>query len=68
MTKKKSMSTNKIYIDPKNKGTFTAWCKRQGYGGVTEKCIQKGKRSKNPTTRKRATFAYNSRHKFNKKK
>ena len=61
MTKKKSMSTNKIYIDPKNKGTFTAWCKRQGYGGVTEKCIQKGKRSKNPTTRKRATFAGSAR-------
>ena len=39
------------------KGAFTAWCKSQGFGGVTAACIAKGKKSKNPTTRKRATLA-----------
>ena len=38
-------------------GTFTAWCKRQGFDGVTEECIAKGLASKDPTTRKRANFA-----------
>jgi len=26
----------------KNPGSFTAWCKRQGYKGVTVECIKKG--------------------------
>lgn len=38
-------------------GTFTSYCKRLGYDGVTESCIKKGKSSKNPKTRKRATLA-----------
>lgn len=41
-------------------GTFTAWCKRQGFDvsdGVPEACITKGLASKDPTTRKRANFA-----------
>jgi len=42
-------------------GTFTAWCKRQGFKGVTAECIRKGLASKNPTTRKRANFARVSR-------
>ncbi len=57
MAKKKSA----FAIDPKNKGTFTSYCKRNGFNGVTSECIAKGKNSKNPTTRKRATFADNSR-------
>ena len=55
----------KIYIKPKNRGTFTAYCNRSGYDGVTNACISKGKNSNNPTTRKRATFAANAR-KWNK--
>ena len=39
------------------KGTFTEWCKQQGYGGVTSECIAAGKKSKNPTVRKRANLA-----------
>jgi len=39
------------------KGAFTAYCKRQGFKGVTKACIEKAKRSKNPTTRKRAILA-----------
>jgi hypothetical protein len=50
-----------IKIKEKNKGTFTNFCKKKGYNGVTEKCIAEGKKSKNPTTRKRATFAGSSR-------
>ena len=47
-----------IHIKEKNKGSFTDYCG----GKVTEECIQKGKHSKNPKTRKRATFADNVRH------
>jgi hypothetical protein len=39
------------------KGSFTSWCKRQGFGGTTSACIAAGKRSKNATIRKRANLA-----------
>ena len=52
---------NKIEIKPENKGTFTNYCKNKGYTGVTQACINQGKKSKNPTTRKRSVFADNSR-------
>lgn len=41
----------------KNPGSFTAYCKRKGYKGVTAACIAEGKRSKDPTIRKRANLA-----------
>lgn len=47
----------KIYIKPENKGKFTEYCG----GKVTAECIARGKRSPNPTIRKRATFAANAR-------
>ncbi len=59
MAKKK----NKIKIKPSKRGSFTKYCG----GKVTNKCIQKGKKSKNPATRKKATFAANAR-KWNKGK
>ena len=46
-----------IHIKKKNRGKFTDYCG----GTVTEECIRRGKNSSNPTTRKRATFAANSR-------
>ena len=46
-----------IHIKKKNRGKFTEYCG----GEVTQKCIDKAKKSKNPTLRKRATFAQNSR-------
>ena len=46
-----------IHIKKKNKGKFREYCG----GEVTNECIQKAKKSKNPTLRKRATFAANSR-------
>lgn len=53
-------SGNKIKIKKKNIGSFTRFCN----GKVTEECIRKGKNSSNPTTRKRANFAWVARHKF----
>lgn len=47
-----------IHIKEENKGKFTDYCG----GKVTDECIQRGKNSSNPTTRKRATFADNARH------
>lgn len=47
----------KILIKKKNRGKFTEYCG----GKVTDECIQKAKKSKNPTLRKRATFAQNAR-------
>ena len=50
-----------IKIKKENKGKFTDYCKSLGMSGVTSKCIDKGKKSKSSVTRKRATFADNSR-------
>lgn len=46
-----------IHIKKKNRGKFTEYCG----GEVTQECIDKAKKSKNPTLRKRATFAENAR-------
>lgn len=47
-----------IHIKKANRGKFTSYCG----GQVTEECIRKGKNSKDPKIRKRATFADNARH------
>lgn len=46
-----------IKIKKSRRGLFTEYCG----GEVTQECINKAKKSKNPTLRKRATFAQNSR-------
>lgn len=46
-----------IKIKKSHKGLFTEYCD----GKVTQKCIDKAKKSNNPTLRKRATFAENAR-------
>jgi hypothetical protein len=56
MTKKKGISLN-----PKNKGKFTEYCQKKGFGGVTSECIKEAKASGNPTIKKRAVFAENVR-------
>ena len=48
---------SKIHIKKKNRGKFTEYCG----GNVTQECIDKAKKSNNPTLRKRATFAENAR-------
>lgn len=46
-----------IHIKKKNRGKFTEYCS----GKVTNACIRRAKKSKNPKLRKRATFAANAR-------
>lgn len=46
-----------IHIKKKNRGLFTEYCG----GKVTDECIRRAKKSKNPKLRKRATFAANAR-------
>lgn len=46
-----------IHIKKENRGKFTEFCN----GKVTQDCIDKAKKSNNPTLVKRATFAENSR-------
>ncbi|DAD54674.1 TPA: hypothetical protein [Aquificae Joseph's Coat Spring virus] len=41
----------------KHPGAFTEWCEKQGFNGVTQECIEKGKKSSNETTRRRAVLA-----------
>ena len=60
------MAKKKINIKPENKGKFTKYCKSKGYKSVNKKCIEEGKKSPNPKTRKRATFAENAKYKFKK--
>lgn len=38
-------------------GSFTRWCKRNGYSKVTKSCINKGKKNKSLKIRRRAIFA-----------
>lgn len=54
-----------ILIKKENRGKFTEHCKDLGYSKVTQKCIDRGKQSSNPVTKKRAVFADNAR-KWNK--
>jgi hypothetical protein len=44
-------------------GSFTKWCKRRGFGGVTDACIAAGKKAKSAAIRKKANFAANVRRK-----
>ena len=46
-----------IHIKKENRGKFTEYCD----GKVTQECIDKAKHSNNPTLKKRAVFAENSR-------
>ena len=41
----------------KKEGAFTEYCKKKGYEGVSKECIEEGKKSNTPTTRKRAVLA-----------
>ena len=53
-----------IHIKKSKRGSFTKWCKKQGYGGVTSSCIAAGKRSKSKSIRKKANFAYVAKYKW----
>ena len=59
MAKKKQKGATWIAaaVSAKTEGSFTAWCKKQGYKSTTLACIRKGKGSRIPTTRQRAVLA-----------
>ncbi len=50
-----------IYIKKSKVGSFTAYCKRKGFAGVTGRCIAMGKASSNAAIRKKANFASSAR-------
>ena len=54
---KKNEDNKWIQSAIKKPGAFTKYCKRKGYKGVTNACIEEGLRSKNPTIRRRAALA-----------
>ena len=62
------MSTENIDIKKKNEGKFTAYCKKNGFPGVTDECIEKGLKSKDKHVRKMAIFAKNSKKWHHEKK
>jgi hypothetical protein len=51
---KKEKSLSNAVEDP---GAFTAWCKQQGFDGVCEECIAKGKASDDTHMVRMATLA-----------
>jgi hypothetical protein len=55
--KKKDKKWEQEAVSNEGKGTFTAYCKRKGYKGVTDECIAEGKASTDPTTKRRANLA-----------
>ena len=55
----------KSFAKKRTKGSFTRWCKRQGYPKVTTACINRGKKSKSLKIRRKAVFAQNIRPKKN---
>lgn len=57
MAKKKKP---KIFIKKSKRGSFTAWCKSHGHGGVTSSCIAAAKK-KGGAIKKKAVFAQNAR-------
>jgi len=61
MATKRRMTKSKIKIKPQNRGKFTAWCKSQGFKGVTSECIRRGLNSKSASVKKMANFARNAR-------
>jgi oligoendopeptidase F len=65
MARRKGSKKPSIYIKPKNRGKLRKTTKTKKGKNIPVSKLQKMKKSKNPTTRKRATFALNAR-KWNK--
>lgn len=56
-TKKSKFS---IDIKQSKEGSFTQYCKKHKFNGVTQECIAQAKKSKSPAIRKKAVFAQNA--------
>jgi len=64
MAKKKKKFFKKARASMERRGTvgsFTAYCRRLGFKGVTGECIRRGLASKRAAIRKKAAFAKASR-------
>lgn len=58
MAKKKWMQRARTSMKKRGTvGSFTRWCKTQGFSGVTTECIRKGLASRSRAIRKKAAFA-----------
>jgi len=58
MAKKKWMGKARKSMQKRGTvGSFTRWCKAQGFSGVTAECIRKGLNSRSKAIRKKAGFA-----------
>lgn len=57
MPRKSKKKSHWIQDAIKHPGSFTAWCKKQGFLGASESCIKQGEQSKNPAIRKKAALA-----------
>lgn len=51
-----------VHIKKSHEGRFTAWCKRNGFGSVSQAAISAGLKSPDTHVRKMAQFADTSRH------
>ena len=60
--------SSKIDSSKLDRGAFTEWCKKQGFNGVTKKCIEAGKKSRSSKRRKQAVLAENFRKMAKKRK
>jgi len=59
-TKRKPKGKSGIHIAKSKEGSFTAWCKANGFNvknGVPAACISAGKKAKSAAIRKKANFA-----------
>lgn len=60
MAKRKTKFMQKARASMKKRGTvgsFTAFCRRLGFRGVTNECIRRGLKSRSASIRKKAAFA-----------
>jgi len=57
MAKKKKAKDDWMQGAVKKPGSFTAYCKKKGFDGVTDECISEAKASGDPTVKKRAVLA-----------
>ena len=53
--------SGKISLNKAHKGEFTAWCKANGFSGVTAEAIAAGKKAPSAHVREMANFADNAR-------
>jgi len=57
VSKKKKAKDEWMQGAVKKPGSFTAYCKKKGFDGVTDECISEAKASGDPTVKKRAVLA-----------